>query len=132
MSSRTFLSSHGVPHASRANGTQKPRRRIERVADDNELPIVQCDCLVWKYTAATDRLKVLSMYAKPFGLGMFTVVETKGAGDSFAVMGTIRMLSSIGLSDIITKGDIESSPIKRAEGGRARRQERTVIRSSPR
>ena len=39
----------------------EPHKRIERTTDDCELPIVQCDYLVLKDTAASDGLKVLSL-----------------------------------------------------------------------
>ena len=41
---------------------------MERIVEDNELPIVQCDYLVLKDTATSDGLKVLSMYVKLFVL----------------------------------------------------------------
>ena len=39
-------------------------KRTERIIEDGELPVVQCDYLVLKAVAATDGLKVLSMYVK--------------------------------------------------------------------
>ena len=63
----------------------KPHKRIERIIQDSELPIVQCDYLVLRETAASDGLKVLSMYVKSFGYGTSTVIETKGATGTFAV-----------------------------------------------
>ena len=48
-------------------------------------PIVPCDYFVLKDTAASDGLKVLSMSVKSFGYGTSTVVETKGATDTFGV-----------------------------------------------
>ena len=59
-------------------------KRIERTIEDSERPIVQCDYLVLKDTAASDGLKVLSMSVKSSGYGTSTVVETKGATDTFA------------------------------------------------
>ena len=109
-----------------------PHRRIKRVAEDSELPIVQCEYLIKKDIAATDGLKFLSMYVKSFGYGMSTGVESKGAGVAFAEMWAVKMLNSIGLSNIIMQCDPEPSLIKRAEGVDAKRQERTDIRSSPR
>ena len=41
-----------------------------------------------KDVAAADGLNVLSMYVKTFGYGMSTVVEMKGATDTFAVVGS--------------------------------------------
>ena len=66
----------------------EPHKRIERIAEDSELPIVQCDYFVKKNktTAAFDGLKVLSMSVKLFGYGTYTVVETKGATDTLAMM----------------------------------------------
>ena len=63
----------------------EPHKRIERTVEDSELPTAQCDYLVLKDTAASDGLKVLSVYVKSFGYGTATVVETKGATDTFAV-----------------------------------------------
>ena len=63
----------------------EPHKRIERIIEDSELPIVQCDYLVLKDTAASDGLKVLSMYVKSFGYGTSTVVEMKCATDTFAM-----------------------------------------------
>ena len=57
----------------------EPHKRIERTIEDTELPINKRDYLVLKDTAASDGLKVLNMYAKPFGCGTSTGVETKGA-----------------------------------------------------
>ena len=63
----------------------EPHNRVERTIEDSELPTVQCEYLVLKGVAACDGLKVLSMYEKSFGYGTSTVVETKGATDTFAV-----------------------------------------------
>ena len=41
------------------------------------------------------------------------------------------MLNCLGLSDIILQCDLEPSPIKWAESVKSKRQERTVIGSSP-
>ena len=57
----------------------EPHKRIERTIEDSELPINKRDYLVLKDTAASDGLKVLNMYAKPFGCGTSTGAETKGA-----------------------------------------------------
>ena len=88
-------------------------KRIERIIEDSELPSVQCDYLVLKDTAASDGLKVLSMSAKSFGYGTSTVVETKGATDTFAVTWRVKMLNCLGLF--------------KAEGVESKRQERTVM-----
>ena len=63
----------------------EPHKRVERTIEDSDLSIVQCDYFVLKDTAASDGLKVLSLYVKKFGYGTSTVVETKGATDTFAV-----------------------------------------------
>ena len=62
---------------------------------------------------------------------MSTVVEMKGATDTFAVVWAVKMLNFLGLSDIILQCDPEPSLIKWAESVKSKRQERTVIRSSP-
>ena len=54
----------------------EPRKRIERIAEDSERPIVQRDYFVLNDTAAGG-LKVQSMYVNSFGYGTSTVVETK-------------------------------------------------------
>ena len=52
----------------------EPHKRPERIIEDSELPVVQCDYLVLKDVATGD-LKVLSMYVRTPGYGMSTVVE---------------------------------------------------------
>ena len=84
-----------------------------------------------KDVAATSGLKVLSMYVRTFGYGMSTVVEMKGATDTFATMWAVKMLNFLGLSAVILQCDPEPSPIKWAESVKSKRSERTVIRSSP-
>ena len=74
--------------------------------------MVQCDYLVLKDVAATSGLKVLSMYVRPFGYGMSTVVEMKGATDTFAAVWAVKMLNCLGLSDIIRLCDPEPSLVK--------------------
>ena len=46
-----------------------------------------------KNVAATSGLKVLSMYVRTFGYGMSTVVEMKGATDTFATVWAVKMLN---------------------------------------
>ena len=84
----------------------EPHKRTERIIEDSELTVVQCDYLVWKDVAATSGLKVLSMYVRTFGYGMSTVVEMKGATDTFAAVWAVKMLNCIGLSDIILQCDL--------------------------
>ena len=62
---------------------------------------------------------------------MSTVVEMKGATDTVAVVWAVKMLYCLGLSGIILQCDPEPSLIKWAESVKSKRQERTVIRSSP-
>ena len=50
----------------------EPYTRSERIIEDRDLPIVQCD-----YTVLKD--------VKSFGCGTSTVVETQGATDTFVV-----------------------------------------------
>ena len=109
-----------------------PHKRTERIIEDSELPVIQCDYLMLKDTAGTGGLKVLSMYVRTFGYGMSTVVETKGPTDMYATMWAVKMLNFLGLSDIIMQCDPEPSLIKWAESVKSKRTERTVIRSSPR
>ena len=110
----------------------EPRKRMERIVEDIELPVIQCDYLMLKDTAGTGGLKVLSMYVRTFGYGKSTVVETKGPTDMYATMWAVKMLNFLGLSDIILQCDPEPSLIKWAESVKSKRTERTVIRSSPR
>ena len=56
----------------------EPHKRTERITEDSELPVIQCDNLMLKDVAGTSGLKVLSMYVRTFGYGTSTVVETKG------------------------------------------------------
>ena len=110
----------------------EPHKRTERIIEDSELPLIQCDYLMLKDVAGTGGLKVLSMYVRTFEYGMSTVVETKGPTDMFATMCAVKMLNFLGLSDIILQCDPEPSLIKCAESVKSKRTERTVIRSSPR
>ena len=109
-----------------------PHKRTERIIEDSELPMIQCDYLMLKDTAGTGGLKVLSMYVRTFGYGMSTVVDMKGPTDSYATTWEVKMLNFLGLSDIILQCDPEPSLIKWAESVKSKRTERTVIRSSPR
>ena len=52
----------------------EPHKRTERIIEDNELPIIECDCLMLKDVAGTSGLKMLSMYVRTFGYGMSTIV----------------------------------------------------------
>ena len=90
-----------------------PHKRTERIIEDSELPVIQCDYyLMLKDTAGTGGLKVLSMYVRTFGYGMSTVVETKGPTDTYATTWAVKMLNFLGLSDIILQSDLEPSLIK--------------------
>ena len=109
----------------------EPHKRTERIIEDSELPVIQCDYLMLKDVAGRGGLKVLSMYVRTFGYGMSTVVE-KGPTDMFGTMWAVKMLKFLGLSDIILQCDPEPSLIKWAESVKSKRTERTVIRSSPR
>ena len=110
----------------------EPHKRTERIIEDSELPMIQCDYLMLKDVAGTGGLKVLSMYVRTFGYGMSTVVETKGPTDMFATLWAVKMLNFLGLSDIILQCDPEPPLIKWAESVKSKRTERTVIRSFPR
>ena len=79
----------------------EPQKRIERITEGSELSVVQCGYLVLKDTAASDELKVLSMYVKSFGYGTSAVVETKVATDTFVVTWGVNVLNCLGFSDII-------------------------------
>ena len=110
----------------------EPHKRTERIIEDSEFPVIQCNFLMLKDVAGTGGLKVLSMYVSTFGYGMSTVVENKGPTDTFATVWAVKMLNFLGLSDIILQCDPEPSLVKWAESVKSRRPERTVIRSSPR
>ena len=90
----------------------EPHKRTERILEDSELPVIQCDYLMLKDTAGTGGLKVLSMYVRTLGYSMSTVVETKGPTDMYATMWAVKMLNFLGLSDIILQCDPEPSLIK--------------------
>ena len=64
----------------------EPHQRIERIVENSERTIVQCDYLVLKDTAASDGLKFWSMYVEPFGYGTSTVVEMKCLRHNFAML----------------------------------------------
>ena len=110
----------------------EPHKRTERIIEDSELLVVQCDYLVSEYVAATGGLKVLSTYVRTLGYGMSEVVEVKGATDTFAAVWAVKILSCLGHSHIIVQCDPEPSLITWAESVKSKRPERTVIRSSPR
>ena len=44
-----------------------PHKRTERIIEDSELPVIQCDYLMLKDTAGTEGLKVFSMHVRIFG-----------------------------------------------------------------
>ena len=94
----------------RGKAQSEPHKRIERTTEDSDLPTVQCDCSVLKDVAASGGLKVLSMYVKSFGHGTSTVVETKGATDTFAVTWGVKMLNCFGLSDVVLQCDWSHNP----------------------
>ena len=112
----------------------EPHKRTERIIEDSELPVIQCDYLMQKDIAGTGGLKVLSMFVRTFGNGISTVVETKGPTDMFETIWAVKMLNFHGLSDIILQSDPEPSLIKCVESVKSNRTEkdRQVIRSSPR
>ena len=110
----------------------EPHKRTERIIEDSELPVIQCDYLMLSDVAGTGGLKVLSMYVRTFWCGMSTVVEMKGPTDTFATVWAVKMMNFFGLSDTILQCDPEPSLIKWAESVKSKRPERTVIRSSPR
>ena len=108
-----------------------PHKRTERIIEDSELPVIQCDYLMLKDTAGTGGLKVLSMYVRTFGYGMPTVVETKGPTDSYATTWAVKMLNFLGLSDIILQCDPEPSLIKWAEGVNSKEQKEQSFEALP-
>ena len=90
----------------------EPHKRTERIIEDSELPVIQCDYLMQKDIAGTGGLKVLSMFVRTFGNGISTVVETKGPTEMFETIWAVKMLNFHGLSDIILQCDPEPSLIK--------------------
>ena len=101
----------------------EPHKRIWRIAEDSELPTAQCDYLVLNDVAASDEMKVLSMYVKSLEYGTSTVVETKGATDTFAMTWRMKMLDCLGPSDTILQCEPEPSHIKWAESVKSKRKE---------
>ena len=110
----------------------EPHKRTERIIEESELPVIQCDYLLLRDVAGTSGLKVLSIFVRTFGYGMSTVVEMKDPTDTSATMWAVTMLNFLGLSDVILQCDPEPSLIKWAESVKSKRTERTVIRSSSR
>ena len=53
----------------KGNAQAEPHKRTERIIEDRELPVIQCDYLMLKDVAGTSGLKVLSMYVRTFGYG---------------------------------------------------------------
>ena len=68
----------------------EPHKRTERIAEDSELPVIQCDYLMLTDVAGTGGLKVLSLYVRTFGYGLSTVVEMKGPTDMFATVWAVK------------------------------------------
>ena len=83
----------------------EPNKRTERIIEDSELPVIQCDHLMLKDVAGTSGLEGFSMFVRTFGYGMSTVVETKGPTDMFPTMWAVKMLNFLGVSDIILQCD---------------------------
>ena len=79
----------GADHAREAEHKRK-HKRTERIIEDSELPVIQCDYLMLEDVAGTGGLKVLSMYVRTFGYGMSTVVEMKGPRDMFATVWAVE------------------------------------------
>ena len=109
----------------------EPHKRTERIIENSDLPVIQCDYFMLKDTAGTGGLHVLSMYVRTFGYGKSTVVETKGPTNTSASMWAVKMLNFLGLSNIILQCDPEPSLIKWAESVKSKKKERSVIRSCP-
>ena len=99
----------------------EPHKRTERITEDSEIPVIQCDYLMLKDVAGTGGMKVLSLYVRTFGYGMSTVVETKSPTDMFATMWAVKMLNFLGHSDIILQCHPEPSLIKWAESVKSKR-----------
>ena len=116
----------------KGNAQAEPHKRTERIIEDSEIPVIQCDYLMLKDVPGTGGLEVPSMYVRTFGYGMPTVVETTSPTDMFATMWAVKRLNFLGLSDIILQCDPEPSLIKCAESVKSKRTERTVSRSFPR
>ena len=73
----------------------EPHKRTERIIEDTELPVIQCDNIMLKDVAGTGGLEVLSMYVRTFWIRH--------------VHSRIKMLNFLGLSDIILQCDPEPS-----------------------
>ena len=77
----------------RGKAQAEPHKRTERITEDSDLPVVQCNYLMLKDIAGTGGLKVLSMYVKTFGYGMSTLVEMKSPTDTYATVWAVEMLN---------------------------------------
>ena len=71
----------------------EPQKRTERIIEDSEVPVTQCDCLMLKDVPGTSGLKVLSMYVRTFGYGMSTIADMKSPTDTFATVWAVKMLN---------------------------------------
>ena len=47
----------------------EPHKQTERIIEDSELPVIQCNYLILKDVAGPGGLEVLSMYVRTFGYG---------------------------------------------------------------
>ena len=107
----------------------EPHKRTERIIEESELPVIQCDYLMQKDIAGTGGLKVLSMFVRTFGNGISTVVETKGPTEMFETIWAVKMLNFHGLSDIILQCDPEPSLIKCVDSVKSNRPKKKTDRS---
>ena len=105
MRSHTIFFIHGAPHVSRANNNENHTDESNVLLRTASCRVVKCGYRVLKDIAATDGLKVLSMYAKSLEYGMSTAVEKKSAVVEFAMIWAVQMLNSVGLSDVIRQCD---------------------------
>ena len=100
-------SNHSAHHASKAKHKQNHTNESSASSETANFLLIQRDYLVLKDAAASDGLKVLGMSVKSFGYGTSTVVETRGATDTFAVRWGVKMLKCLGHPDIILQCDPE-------------------------
>ena len=74
----------------------EPHKRTERIIEDNEFPVIQCNYLMLKVVAGTTRLKVLNMHVRHSDTACPQSSKTKK--NMFATMWAVEMFNFLGLT----------------------------------
>ena len=133
MNSLTSHFNHGAHHVSKGTARAEPHKRTERIIEDSELPVVQCDYFVLKDVAAHGWTESAEHVRE--NIRIRHVHSCRHERRNRHVRGSMGSenieLPWYSLTSFL-HCDPEPSLIKWAESVKSKRQERTVIRSSPR